>query len=228
MLLYLLNKKTQDIDALWQKIKNKYENTSLVASLEDYVSASGKKNHEERMLVAILLMESLGHMRCFNYECREPLTLEKYDIGKPYFTGTNLRLNIAHNEDFIVIAYTKCGEIGVDIESEISEEKAEKTAKRFPQIDSLKTEQNGDGSIDGILAFEMLKEDTFTTLNLSKADNSFTAKWTAAEAIMKCDGRGFSALGDLGNIKNSMSLSTFKTEKNDKKIYISLAIKNGL
>ena len=70
MLLYLLNKKTQDIDALWQKIKNKYENTSLVASLEDYVSASGKKNHEERMLVAILLMESLGHMRCFNYECK--------------------------------------------------------------------------------------------------------------------------------------------------------------
>lgn len=224
MLLYLLSKKTQDIDALWQKIKTKYENTSLVASLEDYISASGKKNHEERILVAALLMASLGHMKCFNHECREPLTFEKDDIGKPYFTGTNLRVSIAHNEDFVVIAYAKWGGIGVDIESEIDEEKAEKLSKRFPNIGLLKAEQNGDGSIGKILAFEMSVEDVFTPISLASADCSFTAKWTAAEAIMKCDGGGFSSLPELQKLGADMNTFSFTFDAEEKKQYVSISI----
>ena len=224
MLLYLISKKTQDIGALWQKIKTKYENTSLVASLEDYISASGKKNREERILVATLLMESLGHMKCFNHECREPLTFEKYDIGKPYFTGTNLRVNVAHNEKFVVIAYAKYGEIGVDIESEIDEEKAEKLSKRFPNIGLLKAEQKGDGSIGKILAFEMSAEDVFTPISLASADCSFTAKWTAAEAIMKCDGGGFSALPELQKLGDDMNTFSFTFDAEEKKQCVSISI----
>lgn len=225
MLLYLLSKNEQNAVALWHKTKSEYEskNPSLKESLEAYVSSSGKKNLEERMLVAALIMESLGHMKCFDHECREPLALIKDGNGKPCFTGTNLRLSIAHNEDFVAVAYAKCGEIGIDIESKIDEEKAQKLSKRFPQIASLEIEQNKDESREKVIAFEMSDKGIFTPLKLTSADNSFTAKWTATEAIMKWDGRGFSALMEIPKLSKEISTSIQILEIKDKRIYISVA-----
>jgi hypothetical protein len=55
------------------------------------------------------------------------------------------------------------------------------------------------------------------------ADDSFTAKWTAAEALMKCDGRGFSALGELQTLMKEMKVFSFSLTKENKKIYASIA-----
>jgi phosphopantetheinyl transferase len=224
MLLYLLSKNEQNAVALWHKTKSEYEskNPSLKESLEAYVSSSGKKNLEERMLVAALIMESLGHMKCFDHECREPLALEKSDMGKPYFKGTNLRLSIAHNEDFVAVAYAKFGEIGIDIEREIDEEKVQNLSKRFPQITSLKIEQSADNSNEKIQAFEMKNDGTFSPINITTADNSFTAKWTAAEALMKCDGRGFSALSDIQKLQEKIDSISLIYLKDNKKYCISI------
>ena len=143
MYLYFLSKKTQGIDALWNNTKSKYKEkmTELISSLEDYISTSGKANRDERMLTASLILESLSNLPFFT-SGSAPRSLKKGPHGKPYFDGKSIKMNIAHNEDFVFVAYDENAEIGVDIENEIPPEKAEKLAKRFEGISSLKTEKN--------------------------------------------------------------------------------------
>ena len=114
------------------------------------------------------------------------------------------------------LAYDENAEIGVDIENEIPPKKAEKLAERFEGISSLKTEKNE----KKITAFEMIENGDFTPITL------ITAKWTAAEAIMKCDGGGFSALPKLETLTESIKVCTCVFKSDEKKIYVSLAKKD--
>lgn len=221
MYLYFLNKKTQGVDTLWEVVKSKYKVVvpELSSSLEDYVSSSGKANCDERILSAILLLESLEKVSFFDLKST-PKALKKDTCGKPYFEGSSVKISIAHDDNFVLIGYSKGSEIGVDIESVISLEKAERLVKRFPQISSLKTEWT-----EEISAFLMSPNGELKPINLTSADNSFTSKWTAAEAVMKCDGRGFSALPEFEKIKKEMNVFTLVFESEDNKEYISVAIK---
>ncbi len=223
MYLYFLSKKTQGIDTLWNNTKSKYKEkmAELISSLEDYISTSGKANRDERILTANLILESLSNLPFFTSESA-PRSLKKGPHGKPCFDDKNIKMNIAHNEDFVLVAYDENAEIGVDIENEIPPEKAEKLAKRFEGISSLKTEKNE----KKITAFEMIENGNFTPIKLSAADESFTAKWTAAEAIMKCDGGGFSTLPKLENLAKCIKVCTYVFKPDEKKIYVTLAKKD--
>lgn len=223
MYLYFLSKKTQGIDTLWENTKSKYKEkmAELIFSLEDYISTSGKANRDERMLTANLILESLSNLPFFTSESA-PRSLKKGPHGKPYFDGKSIKMNIAHNENYVLVAYDENAEIGVDIENEIPPEKAEKLAKRFEGISSLKAKK----SKEKIIAFEMKEDCIFTPITLIAADESFTAKWTAAEAIMKCDARGFSALSELENLTESIKVCTYVFKSDEKKIYVSLAKKD--
>ena len=221
MYLYFLSKKTQGVDALWKLVKSKYKVVApeLSSSLEEYISTSGKANCDERILTSILLFESLLKAPFFNPNFA-PKALKKDTCGKPYFGGSSLKISIAHNEKFVLIGYDEGAEIGVDIESEISSERAEKLEKRFPQISSLQA-----GWTEEISAFLMSHNGELKPINLTSADDSFTAKWTAAESVMKCDGRGFSALPELEKIKKEMNVFTLVFDSENGKEYISVAIK---
>lgn len=223
MYLYFLSKKMQGIDALWKNTKSKYKEkmAELIFSLEDYISTSGKANRDERMLTAILILESLSNLPFFTSESA-PRSLKKDPRGKPCFDDKSIKMNIAHNEDFVLVAYDENAEIGVDLENEISPEKAEKLAKRFEGIFSLKTKKTK----EKISAYEMKEDCIFTPITLIAADESFTAKWTAAEAIMKCDGGGFSTLPKLENLAKCIKVCTYVFKSDEKKIYVSLAKKD--
>lgn len=227
--VYLLDKKIENPEALYEEKKSKYIKVAraLVESLDEYVSSSSKRNKDERLVTASLILASTLDLVAF---ASFPITraMKKDSNGKPHFGESDVKLSIAHNEDYAIVAYTIGREIGVDIEGEIDEKKAENLSGRFSGISSLDIE-NGEieEEISGKIIFLEMKENgPFEKLDLSVSDNSFSAKWTAAEAIMKCDGRGFSALVDLSDLKMSMRLLTFEAEKNDKKFYISLAIEN--
>ena len=239
---YILNKNVADKTALFEKAKSEYNErlAELIDSLNDYIAASGKSNKDERTLTAALLLKSLGHLGseesitlpaalkkddldkpCF------PTALKKDECGKPYFEGSDLKLSISHNEDFVAIAYAKGADIGIDIEGEIPTEKAEKLSKRFPAIASLgfeKDSKNDDDDIE-ISFFKMSENGRFEPLSPIPADDSFTAKWTATEALMKCDGRGFSALGEIEKLNKNINVFCFYLSFEKKKIYISLAEK---
>lgn len=237
---YILNKNVADKTAFFEKAKSEYNErlAELIDSLNDYIAASGKSNKDERTLTAALLLKSLGHLDseenitlpaalkkddldkpCF------PTALKKDECGKPYFEGSDLKLSISHNEDFVAIAYAKGADIGIDIEGEIPTEKAEKLSKRFPAIASLTLEKNSKNADDNIEIsfFKMSEDGSFDSLSLAPVGDSFTAKWTAAEALMKCDGHGFSALGELQRFMKEMKVFSFSLTKENKKIYTSIA-----
>lgn len=225
---YILNKNIADKTAFFENTKSEYNEISaeLLSSLNGYVAASGKSNKDERMLTAALLLMSLDHLAS-EEDITLSTALKKDECGKPYFEGSDLKLSISHNEDFVAIAYAKGADIGIDIEGEIPTEKAEKLSKRFPAIASLTLEKNSKNADDNIEIsfFKMSEDGSFDSLSLTPASDSFTAKWTAAEALMKCDGRGFSALTDLDTLKKGMIVSTYVILEEDKKYYISLVKK---
>ena len=239
---YILNKSVADKTAFFENAKSEYNEkmTELLSSLNGYVASSGKSNKDERMLTAALLLMSLDHLASEENitppdalkkdeldKSYFPTALKKDECGKPYFDGSDLKLSISHNEDFVAIAYAKGADIGIDIEGEIPAEKAEKLSKRFPAIASLAVEKNSKNLDDNIEIsfFKMSEDGSFDSLSLAPADDSFTTKWTVAEALMKCDGRGFSALTDLDTLKRKMIVSTYVILEEDKKYYISLVKK---
>ena len=222
MYLYFLSKKIQDKSVLWGTTKSKYNRlmSELLLSLEEYIRTSGKANCDERILTAILLLESLPTLPFFDQKST-PKSLKKDSYGKPYFDGADIKISIAHNENFVLVAYDENAEIGVDIEGKISTKKAENLAERFPQISSLKI----DAEDEKISTFLMSRKGYFESINLTPADDGFTTKWTAAEAIMKCDGRGFSALPEIEKLAENMKISNLAFESETTKEYISVAIK---
>ena len=239
---YILNKNVTDKTALFENAKSEYDEKTaeLLTSLNGYIAASGKSNKDERTLTAALLLKSLGHLvseesitlpTALKKEELDkpyfPTALKKDECGKPYFEGSDLKLSISHNEDFVAIAYTKGADIGIDIEGEIPAEKTEKLSKRFPAIASLTLEKNSKNADDDteICLFKMSEDGRFEPLSPIPADDSFTAKWTAAEALMKCDGRGFSALGEIEKLNKNINVFCFYLSFEKKKIYISLAEK---
>ena len=219
--VYILSKKSQDKDALWETTKSKYKTMmpTLISSLEDYISASGKANRDERIFSAILILQSLPSLAFFDPKS-PPRELKKDFNGKPNFDGSDVGISIAHNEHFVIVGYGEKTEIGVDIECEISQERAEKLEKRFPQISAMKTEK----ADEKVNVFKMQANGEIEPLELTPAHDSFTAKWTAAEAAMKCDGRGFSALPELEKIKVKTKIFTLVFESENGKEYISVAI----
>lgn len=222
--VYVLNKKTENPIDFFEKTKSKYEArcSDLLASLNSYAESGGKMKKDEKKLVASLILESAFDLLSKGTGPL-PTALKKDGYGKPFLVGVDTKISISHNEDFVAIAYTKMREIGIDIENEIAEEKAERLSARFPQIASLNI-QSSSGKVDGIYAFEMTESGALTPLNLTPADNSFTAKWTAVEATMKCDGRGFSALPELVEILKTKTALSYVLYSEHKKIYVSFSI----
>jgi phosphopantetheinyl transferase len=224
--IYILNKKVNNPKEIYERARAKYRGVSgpLVSSLDYYLWSAGKKNTEERFVTASLILESVFNL-VFFASFPIPGALVKDSLGKPKFERCDVKISIAHSEDLAIVAYTKGRDIGVDIEGEIPSERAEKLSKRFPAIASLGFEKDGKNDDDDtkIYLFEMSENGRFEPFSPTPADDSFTAKWTAAEALMKCDGRGFSALGEIQTLMKKMKVFTFSLTKENKKIYASIA-----
>lgn len=77
-------------------------------------------------------------------------------------------------------------------------------------------------SEDNIDVF-VLKDDDLVPICLSSSDGSVTEKWTQLEAVLKCDGSGFSALSMANSLAQKMKIYSFVYISNEKKYYISLA-----
>ncbi len=247
--LYMKNKTPQNDDYLWRKTKGEYDKKTLpfLESLDRYIESSGSKNRGERKETSLLILKSLYHFAADSGYEKMPTALEKDPNGRPCFVGADINISISHSEDDIVICYSQGAEIGVDIEDEIDEKRAENLEKRFTDIAKLspnkkcespseKEENKADETSEikvgkpkedcaKIKAFKLF-EDEFLPIELSLSESNFTAKWTAAEAIMKCDGRGFSALPELDLLAEKTSVSTYTLSRKNAKAYVSIAEKN--
>lgn len=92
----------------------------------------------------------------------DDIKIEKDKNGKPVIVNDNKFINWSHNEDFLVIAYSELGNVGVDIE-------------------------NYDIKYDEFLYGWVLHDEE---KNKIKNGVSFSEVWTRKESILKCSGEG--------------------------------------
>lgn len=78
------------------------------------------------------------------------------------------------------------------------------------------------------MAVFALKDDTLAPIALCSSDGSVTEKWTQLEAVLKCDGGGFSAFSSADELAKKMKIYSFVYVSNSKKYYISLASRDDV
>ena len=151
-------------------------------------------------------------------------SIKRTDRGKPYIVTNEadennsngdkkIYISVSHSDGLSAVALTNEGEIGVDIQSLIEPDRAERVDKRF--LSELSFE---DGELDLFTYFlrmdgaiASVEENTVPLLKASipqKNDSSLsnknnveiiTSKWTLAESCMKAISGGFSDLEILKN-----------------------------
>jgi 4'-phosphopantetheinyl transferase len=95
------------------------------------------------------------------------------DGGKPFVEGHDVSFNLSHSQDRAVVAMTRGGEIGIDLE----------TVERFDAIDD---------ELDGLARSCLTGEEqaALAALPAARRPRRFLAYWTAKEARMKLTGEG--------------------------------------
>ncbi|MBR3805894.1 MAG: hypothetical protein IKJ13_03560 [Clostridia bacterium] len=173
------------------------------------------------LLLSSVMVEMFGGMIAIN---REP-------NGRPFFDkSSEVRFSISHSSNAVAVSISTEGPVGVDIEGEISPQRAERLEKRFFSELTI-----NDRNIDVTYIYCILGRDgecNFYPFNeekehlmaktdlgvvaLDKTDLNccFSAKWTLYEATMKCGGGGFTSLPCLGML-------LLETKANTKKICIN-------
>lgn len=117
-----------------------------------------------------------GHLRTVlgNYLHLDPARLEfaYHSRGKPSLTGQGegqIHFNLAHSQDLALIAVTRAGELGVDVERIRPMRDAEAIAQRF---------------------FSPREAEAFRRVPAEARDAAFFSLWTRKEAWLKATGDG--------------------------------------
>ena len=165
------------------------------------------------------------------------------DGGKPYLSGDEkICFSLSHTEGIVAVSIS-CGgsPVGVDVEGEVSPERAERLEGRFfsdTQFDlsRQKTEyffcEMGEGGGFEIYPFSEEKDCFVATGRAGRraelwdafSERDFSAKWTLFEASLKC-GAEFISRPCIGETILRMSADLKKLRFADKLLYIATATK---
>ena len=154
--------------------------------------------------------------------------------GKPYLERDGERfpveISLSHTDSLAAVILSDEGEVGVDIETEIEEDRAERLADRFFSS-GISVEKRGslrslytlfEGAVS---VFEPSKEGC--SQNPSDAEEnhsiSFTERWVLCEAILKCEGGGFGSLTRLPALAGSASVYSAELNFHEKRHFIAVA-----
>lgn len=109
--------------------------------------------------------------------------------------SSQIHISISHSDGVIAVSLSDEGEVGVDIQSEIPSDKANRLDKRF--FTSVEP-TNRDLGVEYYLCTITENEAKFEKISLTEPKiTDFSSKWAFCEAVMKLYGRGF---GDLSRL----------------------------
>ena len=180
------------------------------------LSAKNEKVKREKIYTYALLTEAVFHSGYAG-----DIQLSEGKNGKPHLDGGTYEISLSHTEDLCAVAISDEGEIGVDAEKVSGEEKTEAAVKRF--LNDFSPSFNTSQDVE-IYDFDFIKASLakYTIDPISEAEPSSTVVWTAAEALLKCDGGGFASLPSLEKIERESMVYSFTVRE---KYSVSLAIK---
>lgn len=194
----------QPLSLLPEEIKKYIENTKNEAV------------RAERELTYITLLCSLKAF--FDID---KIRLERAPDGKPYLKDSNIHFNLSHSDGVIAACISDEGEVGVDLQSDIAPERAERLKDRFfkdfePESESLDANYYF-CCIDGA-------EAVFKEINPAlPCLDSFSTKWSAAESLMKLHGRGFADASVLPLLAKTSKTEVRKITA-DRDYYLAVSI----
>ncbi len=149
---------------------------------------------------------------------------KKDENGKPFFTEQSGEVryyfNISHGKGYAAVLLTDEGECGVDIEPEIPPEGARKIKERFLK-DDLSTSKYSGKIFPTLIGFD---PDVTVLENTDSKIATVTEKWTTLEAVLKADGRGFTAFKERREIADRVRSTSFKITDGKRVIYLTVAI----
>ncbi len=147
------------------------------------------------------------------------------ESGKPHFTSEKMKdifFNISHSEGLCAVTVSEDNmPVGVDIQAEADKEREKKLSERFEKLLSkdgqIITPEKGKKTepmylFGGFSAYGdcMFAEIPISSLKQGHTERDLTDRWAFAEAVMKCDGRGFGAVSELEKIVKDTKTETVK------------------
>ena len=149
--------------------------------------------------------------------------------GKPCFAEReDLKFNLSHSGGFAALVINDEGrEVGIDIEPPVDSARRDRLAVRMAEI--LPTENDVTKQLDiPIILVEMDAagrcREREKTYGVTFNDVCFESRWTLLEAVMKCDGRGFSVVKSISEIIRSMAVGSMKIDFDGAEVFTSVAV----
>ena len=124
--------------------------------------------------------------------------IRRDNLGKPYLPNEPLCFSISHTDGLVLTAVSDekyIRSVGADAQTEIDNDRAVRMRDRYFPTLSLNEDMR-----DEKIKFYFLEEDCLSEIPSVKNDSGLTSLWTYAEALMKCDGRGFGSIGDIDTL----------------------------
>lgn len=188
----------------------------LQGELSEYVESA--KNETVRAERGLAYTTLLCALKTF-FDIDNP-AIKRNKFGKPYLADCNIRISLSHSDGTVAVALSDEGEVGIDIQAEIDERRAERLKDRF----FADFEAEGD-NLSVKYYFCDISEDkaVIEELDLAMAAvDGFTAKWAYAESLMKLFGRGFADAGSLPALAEN-SKTEIREISFDKKYVIAVS-----
>ena len=111
---------------------NKWQPLTLIP--KDVISYIENGKNDEVRLERFTAYSTL-FFALFELYGKKDVTLCRTDSGKPYLiengNASKIQISISHSDGLVSVALSDEGDIGVDIQSEIDESRAERLEKRF-------------------------------------------------------------------------------------------------
>ena len=201
---------------IWQSLSGIPEDIASLVKV-----GKSEKTRKERTLAYSALFFAL----------KELFFVDSYSLlhtkdGKPYIEcekNNPPKINISHSNSIAAVTLSDEGEVGVDIEVCEDGGRIKRLCERF--FPDARLENSGLNIRYLIFTLDDGGAYSLTALDegiLRKPDSS-SSLWTHCEAIIKCDGRGFGAAGEIGKLSTSHAVETRMLEIDGEIFSISTA-----
>ncbi len=172
--------------------------------IKEYIEKTkNEKKRAERSLAYTTLLYSLESF----FSVKDPV-IERNQNGKPDLSSCDIHISISHCDGVAAVAMSDEGDIGVDIQSGIDEDKAKRLGERFLSAISVKQDEVN------IKYFSIDFTDKGACFNKIMLENDdsidFLSKWVYTESMIKAFGLSFSDISKINEISHSTDTKTVK------------------
>lgn len=186
---------------------------NCLSALPSYIEKTKNPRLRAERIFSYMLL-SYAYEKSFS---KQMPGIERDGYGRPYFVGSGIDFNISHDGNFVALAISDEGRVGIDIQlckSDVSERLLKKADELYSES-ALEFYENT--QISEKTKIEIVRQDKFGKLVNSTElyrlkdmeKNGFFYRWTRIEALAKADGRGISYVSKMSRERDDFLFESF-------------------